>query len=104
MSTRSGIGIINNDNSIDIIYCHHDGYPDHNGRILIKNYENEQSIRQLLSLGNTSGLEEDGYSLFYTDGNNNASHYETYNSLILEQISSKFDAEYIYLFDLKTNK
>ena len=35
MSTRSLIGIQNADNTIEYIYCHHDGYLDWVGKKLI---------------------------------------------------------------------
>ena len=39
MGTRSRIGIRNADDSVDSIYCHWDGYPDHNGRLLVTDIE-----------------------------------------------------------------
>ena len=39
MSTRSHIGIWNEDGSLDVIYCHRDGYPAHNGAVLLHHYQ-----------------------------------------------------------------
>lgn len=57
MSTRSRIGILNSDSTITSIYCHHDGYPSHVGRILQENYNTEKSIRNLISNGDASAIE-----------------------------------------------
>lgn len=56
MSTRSNIGILNENNTITWIYCHFDGYPSHVGKILYENYNNEKKIRELLNLGDISSL------------------------------------------------
>ena len=56
MSTRSLIGIQNADNTIEYIYCHHDGYLDWVGKKLISHYKNEETIRELLALGDISSL------------------------------------------------
>lgn len=58
MGTRSYIGIVNEDKSIDAIYCHWDGYPSHNGEILINFYNNENAVRELIALGGLSSLEQ----------------------------------------------
>jgi len=56
MSTRCRIGIKNNDGTIDSIYCHHDGYIEHVGSILVNHYKDEKKIRKLLELGDMSSL------------------------------------------------
>lgn len=59
MSTRSEIGILNNDGTVTSIYCHWDGYPANNGNILFNNYNTEEKARELISNGNLSGLGKD---------------------------------------------
>ena len=59
MSTRSYIGVRNTDGTVDYIYCHFDGYPEHNGEILAKHYTNTNKINELLKLGDLSVLGED---------------------------------------------
>lgn len=59
MSTNSNIGILNQDGSLEVIYCHWDGYPDHNGKILLEHYQDENKIRQLMALGDLSSLGEE---------------------------------------------
>ena len=56
MATRSYIGIRNADDSVDYIYCHYDGYPEHNGEILTEHYSNASRVRSLLELGDLSVL------------------------------------------------
>ena len=58
MSTRSYIGITNADSSVDAIYCHYDGYPEYNGDMLIKHYNDENKVKELISLGDISSLRE----------------------------------------------
>jgi len=58
MSTRSHIGKKLEDGSIKFIYCHFDGYPKHNGRILKEHYSTEEQINELLELGDLSSLGE----------------------------------------------
>lgn len=53
MGTRSNIR--SGDKSI---YCHWDGYPSHNGKILLEFYNTDEKVNELLSLGNISSLRE----------------------------------------------
>ena len=48
MSTRCRIGIENKDGTITSIYCHHDGYLEGVGEILVNHYKNEEKIRKLM--------------------------------------------------------
>jgi hypothetical protein len=57
MATRSLIGI-KLDNIVKTIYCHWDGYPDHNGKLLVENYNTPAAIFDLLELGDLSTLAE----------------------------------------------
>lgn len=56
MATRSNIIAKQTDGSYKMVYCHFDGYLDHNGRILLENYDTQEKIDQLLSHGNMSAL------------------------------------------------
>jgi hypothetical protein len=56
MATRSRIGIVNLDGTIDSVYCHFDGYLEGVGDTLLASYNNENSIRELLSHGDMSCL------------------------------------------------
>jgi hypothetical protein len=56
MATRSHIGVRNTDGTVDYIYCHWDGYPEHNGKILIDHYADMDKVNALMKLGNVSIL------------------------------------------------
>jgi hypothetical protein len=56
MGTRSTIGVLNTDGSVSAVYCHWDGYPEHNGRVLMENYTTEEKVRELIGLGSISSL------------------------------------------------
>ena len=56
MSTRSKIGVLKENGMVDAIYCHWDGYPSYNGRMLVENYVEAEQIRKLISLGSISSL------------------------------------------------
>ncbi len=58
MATRSIIGIVNEDKSITGIYVHFDGYPEHNGKILLNHYNNDDIVNGLMNLGDLSILGE----------------------------------------------
>lgn len=57
MGTRSSIGIENADGSVTAIYCHWDGYPSYNGRMLKDHYTDEAKVRELVALGDISSLD-----------------------------------------------
>lgn len=57
MSTRSVIAIREGE-LFKSVYCHFDGYPEHNGVILYKHYDLEKT-KQLIALGDLSSLGEE---------------------------------------------
>ena len=57
MGTRSGIGIENpNTGVIKAVYCHWDGYLEHNGMILATHYNSSPKVNNLIALGDLSSL------------------------------------------------
>jgi hypothetical protein len=56
MATRSHIGVRNLDGTVDYIYCHWDGYPEHNGNILKEYYQDMDKVNALMKLGDLSSL------------------------------------------------
>ncbi len=54
MGTRSRIGVMHGDNCKSV-YCHWDGYLDHNGRILLEHYDSSKA-NYLVALGDISSL------------------------------------------------
>ena len=57
MSTRSRIGIAQDDGTVKSIYCHWDGYPSNNGKILLDHYTDRTKVESLIALGDISALE-----------------------------------------------
>ena len=56
MGTRSRIGIQLSDDSILSVYCHWDGYPSFNGKVLREFYDTKEKVTQLINGGNISAL------------------------------------------------
>jgi hypothetical protein len=56
MGTRSTIALEYADGTVGQVYCHWDGYLDHNGMILYKNYVDPFKTRELLDQGDISSL------------------------------------------------
>ena len=57
MSTRSNIGMVSKTGKTAfLIYCHYDGYPSVNGKILLEHYQDETKVKQLIQLGDLSCL------------------------------------------------
>jgi hypothetical protein len=70
MGTRSVIGVYHGGNA-KAVYCHWDGYLDHNGRILLDHYDSPRA-NELVALGDLSSLRpkigtEHAFSSFDTD-------------------------------------
>jgi hypothetical protein len=55
MGTRSRIGVMHGD-KCKSVYCHWDGYLDHNGRILLEHYDSAKT-NHLVALGDISSLD-----------------------------------------------
>lgn len=56
MGTRSTIALEFADGTVEQVYCHWDGYLEHNGKILFENYSNPFILRDLIDLGDLSSL------------------------------------------------
>ena len=54
MGTRSLIGKQLNDGSILGVYCHYDGYPEFNGRVLRDNFDTADKVAALIDGGDMS--------------------------------------------------
>jgi hypothetical protein len=57
MATRSTIAIEHDNGSIQQIYCHWDGYPEHNGKILTQSYIDSKKLQELIDMGDMSSLD-----------------------------------------------
>ena len=79
MATRSTIALEFADGTVHQVYCHWDGYLEHNGRILQLHYMDPFKVRSLIDGGSVSSLAPsidrpeghsfdksvDGYTVFY---------------------------------------
>ena len=98
MGTRSNIAYLKEDESVVVMYCHYDGYLDHNGRILLNHYNNEEEAQELVDNGYASSLSSTLEEI--NDGRVNTDKPETYKSLG-NYISWNVDPlfiEFIYLW------
>jgi hypothetical protein len=57
MGTRSTIALEFADGTVQQVYCHWDGYLEHNGAMLVQHYMDPFKVKQLLALGGFSSLE-----------------------------------------------
>ena len=79
MATRSTIALEFADGTVQMVYCHWDGYLEHNGKILQEHYMDPFKLQRLIDLGAISSLAPsidkpeghsfdksvDGYTVFY---------------------------------------
>jgi len=126
MGTRSMIAIENpNSKAVKAIYCHWDGYLQHNGSILNKHYSASPKVNNLIALGDLSSLrpeigekhlfssleikdkaEREAYEktvedmcTFYTRDRGEDAPYKHFNSI--KEASAYYEGgwcEYFYLF------
>ena len=104
MSTRSVIAIANQNNTVQAIYCHSDGYVEHNGRILQENYKNRETVEQLIELGDLSSLAEtiNECTAYHRDRGEPAAHtmsrtYDSYQEMLENEFEDS-DREFVYVF------
>jgi len=72
MATRSAIAVKNTNGTVQGVYCHLDGYPANNGKILGEHYDFNKTL-QLVAHGNLSSLgkeigEQQDFDARYTGG------------------------------------
>lgn len=117
MATRSNIAILRTGDfagKVDMVYCHFDGYPEHNGKILLEHYSNLEKLEKLLSLGDLSSLapeigekhdfnssQENECTFFGRDRGEKDVGPRFYDSLSDAREDME---EYLYLFDEENNK
>lgn len=106
MSTRSNIGIIKLDGTLEVVYCHFDGYPSHNGEILLHNYTDIKKIEELISKCDIISLEKEIKDCKFFNDRGEETNIIKYNSLknYLCFAAKDFQIEYFYLFDEKDSK
>lgn len=107
MATRSRIAIENEDGTIKSIYCHNDGYLEHNGVILLKYYQDRERVEQLVALGDISSLnknieiKDDESVIAYHRDFGEKLRFTTFKN-IEELLDMEGEVSYIYIFT-KTN-
>ena len=112
MATRSYIGVKNTDGTVDYIYCHFDGYPEHNGEILTEHYADMDKVNALMKLGDLSvlGIEIGEKHDFNDYANRNRNWCLAYgrdrgeeNTSVktgdYSELINDHDVDYVYIFD-----
>ena len=100
MSTRSRIAVLQNDGSVKSIYCHWDGYPSHNGKMLMQHYNSKSLADALVAMGDMSSLDVNiEKSTFYTRDRGEKTPGVNYSNAFefFEDLGSDWE-EYTYLF------
>jgi hypothetical protein len=111
MGTRSRIGIQHEGNSITSVYCHWDGYPEFNGRILRDHYDTVEKVRELIDGGNISALHTNaGWNnetlpevgpLYYTSrGESIEDNAPRFDDDIFDFLKKENNEEYAYIFSV----
>jgi hypothetical protein len=104
MATRSAIIREREDGLFEGVYCHNDGYLEHNGSILREYYRDPEKVRHLIGLGDMSVLAPQvtgtNQCFFYHRDRNEA--WENVKPKVsddLKVLLGRIDQEYAYLFD-----
>jgi hypothetical protein len=108
MGTRSTIALEFADGTVQQVYCHWDGYLDHNGQILLEHYSDPFKLRDLIDLGGLSTLgpnignqhafdtRTDGDCTFYTRDRGEELRIEKYKD-IQDYYANVYGEEYDYI-------
>ena len=83
-------------NEIESKYCHWDGYPSHNGEILLNHYNDEIEIDNLLANDEYISFLDTTIKETEFGGEEHNTFYEDEQSLL--EGGGNYGAEYIYLF------
>lgn len=104
MSTRSWIGIKQKNQSLNLVYCHYDGYIEHNGLLLQNHYQTVDKIKQLIKNGSIRILNETVESTEYFD-EQNFIQYKSIDDLKQDMMTNEhlIVIEYFYYFDEEVN-
>ena len=109
MGTRSRIGIQLKDKSVLSVYCHWDGYPSFNGRVLNEFYNTPEKVANLINGGNISSLHtnvgwnqetlpETGPQYYTSRGESIDDNEPELSKNKNEYLKNTYDEEYAYLF------
>ena len=113
MATRSTIAVIHEDGTVSQIYCHYDGYLQHNGQMLVEYYNSTLAAEFLVSKGSLSVLEprvtptgphsfdapEDGVCIYYGRDRGDTEVEPKRFANVYEYLDGFLSEEYNYLFN-----
>ena len=101
MSTRSSISVKTKD-GIKSIYAHWDGYPKHNGSLLVNYYNDQENAESIVDEGSVSSLKETVKdSVFYSRDRNEdleVFNIPAWNREVIEAVHSDW-LEFHYYWD-----
>ena len=101
MATRSIIAKLD-DNGVQAIYCHNDGYLSNNGKILDQHYQNEVKVDNLIAQGDASSLKDTIEDTIFYMRDRGEKYKEATNlnneTKLLEFAFESCDAEVVYMF------
>ena len=103
MATRSLIGIKLDNEIVKTIYCHWDGYPEHNGKLLVNHYNSPATITELMELGDLSSLAEtpDKCKAYHRDRNEPWGMVEPrdVNASEMASVRIEYGVDYVYIYN-----
>jgi hypothetical protein len=84
MATRSTIALEYPDGTVKQVYCHWDGYPSHNGKLLLENWSDFEKLDNLMKEGDLSFLGESiGYKRSFSAPPFDTPEYEAHSKMCL---------------------
>lgn len=115
MATRSAIVELTKEGVFRGIYCHNDGYPEYNGKMLVNYYNSQEKVSELISLGSISSLDREVKPLegqehsfderasgvtvaYFRDRGEPLEYTQTIVGDTLREVAGKIDYAYLYLF------
>ena len=103
MSTRSQIGIYDpQKGTLEYIFCHWDGYLKCVGQRLLGFYDTEQKVRDLLSHGDLSSLQNSPEISYFTGEPSQTVKVSSVEEAALSMMDG--DIEFVYVFDVDSHK
>ena len=100
MSTRSRIGYVGDDSKYYTAYCHFDGYPSYNGRVLLDAYCDIDKVKSLVNSGDFRALTGDVDCIeYYPDVEHKPTVFDTFDELL--DFMNDSDQEYLYIYEDK---
>ena len=106
MATRSAIALETGIPELELsrwihaVYCHWDGYPEHNGKLLIENYNTFRIVSELTKRGSISSLDEsfEKTEFYHRDMERELDPVKSYDNRD-EFIADSRGLDYLYLFN-----